>query len=557
MVQSAIGEPEFSAADCRVQLSRILQSADFEATARERRFLEYVVEESLAGRAGRIKAYSIAVEVFGRDTSFDPQNDPIVRIEAGHLRRSLERYYLKAGRSDPLQLSIPKGGYVPVFSQHCLGPVTLRDNHDGLTLARSWLGGIAVAAFVALAGLALAWRIFSPEPPGPDIPRLLVNNFESLGDSPNSAAVATGFTQEVISQLSKFRDVIIIESAVNSGVPPRYSLAGSVQMTERAYSLRVRFVRELDGAVLWAHSYGGPITVGGMLAAQSDIARNIASTLADAGGIIVQSDSAVAVTDAPSDWDAYSCTLSYYAYREKLDAKVRAEVRECLEKAVLRFPAYSTAWAHLAHIALDDIRFKYPYDPDATEAALDHALKMARRAVALDPRNTRALRAEMSLLFSKRDVEGGIAVGRKALAINPNDTDTMGGLGVRLTMAGKWADGCDLLQNAQERTSGPFGYYEPQLALCFLLHYRDSKKAAVWITKSPLPTSEIYHLIAAAVFGEAGMTAEAERERLWLEHNAADLVKNLRLDVSRRFSRAKDTEHFLDALRKAGFIISQ
>ncbi len=111
--------------ECRSQLARILQSADFEATARGHKFLSYVVDEELSGRGDRIKAYSIAVEVFGRDTSFDPQTDPIVRIEAGHLRRSLERYYLTSGQSDPILITIPKGGYVPTFTPR----------HDGVDAA--------------------------------------------------------------------------------------------------------------------------------------------------------------------------------------------------------------------------------------------------------------------------------------------------------------------------------------------------------------------------------------------------------------------------------------
>ena len=78
-------------------------------------FLTYVVEEALAGRTDRIKAYTIATEVFGRDARFDPQLDSIVRIEAGRLRRSLERYYLTDGRTSRLRIDIPRGGYVPVF----------------------------------------------------------------------------------------------------------------------------------------------------------------------------------------------------------------------------------------------------------------------------------------------------------------------------------------------------------------------------------------------------------------------------------------------------------
>jgi hypothetical protein len=88
---------------------------------RNRKFLSYVVEEVLAGRADRIKAYSIAIEVFGRDASFDPQSDPVVRIEAGHVRRELERYYLTGGQRDPLLISIPTGGYVPTFTNRDLG----------------------------------------------------------------------------------------------------------------------------------------------------------------------------------------------------------------------------------------------------------------------------------------------------------------------------------------------------------------------------------------------------------------------------------------------------
>jgi len=97
------------------QLERILASAAFDASARNRTFLRYVVNETLAGRGDRIKAYTVAQEVFQRGPDFDPQLDPVVRIEAGHLRRSLERYYLTVGKGDPLVIDIPKGGYVPKF----------------------------------------------------------------------------------------------------------------------------------------------------------------------------------------------------------------------------------------------------------------------------------------------------------------------------------------------------------------------------------------------------------------------------------------------------------
>jgi hypothetical protein len=97
------------------ELQRVVVSRDFMHSERKRRFLKYVVQETLAGRAGRIKAYTIAVDVFDRDPSFDPLAHPVVRIEAGRLRRCLEHYYLAEGAADRIRITIPQGGYVPHF----------------------------------------------------------------------------------------------------------------------------------------------------------------------------------------------------------------------------------------------------------------------------------------------------------------------------------------------------------------------------------------------------------------------------------------------------------
>ncbi|MDX2498986.1 MAG: adenylate cyclase, partial [Deltaproteobacteria bacterium] len=99
----------------RVQLERILQSDQFKAPGKQRKFLNFVVEETLEGRTDQIKGYTIAVTVYGRNEKFDPQTDPIVRVEAGRLRRALEHYYLTAGKNDPARIKIPKGSYVPTF----------------------------------------------------------------------------------------------------------------------------------------------------------------------------------------------------------------------------------------------------------------------------------------------------------------------------------------------------------------------------------------------------------------------------------------------------------
>ncbi len=107
-------------ATIRAALNRVLTSSDLRGSPRLATFLRFVVEATLAGRAEQIKGYTIAVEALGRPPSFDPQADPIVRVEATRLRRALQSYYSHEGQDDPLRIQIPKGGYVPVFEMRPL-----------------------------------------------------------------------------------------------------------------------------------------------------------------------------------------------------------------------------------------------------------------------------------------------------------------------------------------------------------------------------------------------------------------------------------------------------
>jgi hypothetical protein len=96
-------------------LKSLLREDKLRLSERNRRFLTFVVTETLAGRARRIKAYTIGVDVFGRGEDFDPDNDPIVRIEATRIRSALSGYYEKFGGREPIRIVIPPGSYVPVF----------------------------------------------------------------------------------------------------------------------------------------------------------------------------------------------------------------------------------------------------------------------------------------------------------------------------------------------------------------------------------------------------------------------------------------------------------
>ncbi len=112
------------------QLEHMLNSPSFRATPMQIALLRYVVAQTLAGNADQIKAYTVATEVFGRGPDFDQSIDPVVSIQAGRLRRAMERYYLTAGKHDPIRIDIPKGGYVPMFEKR-LAARTTADAIDG------------------------------------------------------------------------------------------------------------------------------------------------------------------------------------------------------------------------------------------------------------------------------------------------------------------------------------------------------------------------------------------------------------------------------------------
>ena len=104
-----------SADDIRAELDRIAVSEIFQSSPQLVSFLRFVVESTLHGKKDRIKAYTIGVEVLRRDIKFDPQIDPIVRVEATRLRRTIERYYAATGANDPVIIDLPRGSYIPTF----------------------------------------------------------------------------------------------------------------------------------------------------------------------------------------------------------------------------------------------------------------------------------------------------------------------------------------------------------------------------------------------------------------------------------------------------------
>ncbi len=536
---------------CRAQLRRVLDSAEFDATDRDRRFLAYVVEEALAGRADRIKAYTIATEVFGRDASFDPQTDPIVRVEAGHLRRALDRYYLSAGRDDPVAIGMPKGGYAPSFTPRARA---IPAEPAAPSRPRRRVGMLAAAlTLVCLVALTSAWllRRDPPPPAEPDVPRLAVSPLTAIGGDAEVTRIAAGLTGELVGEIARFRDIVVVMPMSDRGAAPRYLLDGSVAREGDALRVQLKLRGAADGAVVWADGYSADLKSESPFAAEARIASAAATAVGQPYGAVYQADigdrAGSPVPDG--DGDAYACTLAYFGFRARIDAEGYGAVRSCLEAAVERFPRYATAWALLAEIRVDGLRFGLDPAPD-----LDQALADARHALMLDPSNVRALQAKMMALYFSGDFEGALRVGASAVAINPNDTELLGEYGYRLALSGRWDEGCPILDSAVARNPGPLPYYETGRALCAYIA-GDAKEAAARIRAAAFPRLPIYRLIAAALYAEAGEIDAAHAERDWLVANAPALIANLDRRVGARVGRPQDFARFRASLRLAGLPI--
>ncbi len=108
------------------QLEKVLQHVTFRKSDILSKFLSFIVEETLSGHSSWLKEYTIGTSVLNKPATFKPHEDGIVRIHAVRLRRALKQYYENSEGQDEIYISIPKGGYVPMFARNAIGTVNQR-----------------------------------------------------------------------------------------------------------------------------------------------------------------------------------------------------------------------------------------------------------------------------------------------------------------------------------------------------------------------------------------------------------------------------------------------
>jgi hypothetical protein len=145
--------------EIRLALERLLRSKYFINAQKKQKFVRLICDYYLEGRAQELNEHILGYDVFGRDSSYNPSNDPIVRVFAHEIRKKLEAYYANEGASDAVRLEIPAGSYQPVFTRQVVEPASdesettlpLTGEASASPAVRRWSAGRIINLLVGLA----------------------------------------------------------------------------------------------------------------------------------------------------------------------------------------------------------------------------------------------------------------------------------------------------------------------------------------------------------------------------------------------------------------------
>jgi TolB-like protein len=292
-------------------------------------------------------------------------------------------------------------------------------------------------AAIAAIGVAAWW--YAPRDAGlAGKASIAVLPFENLSGDEATARLADGLTEDIITDLSRWREFDVIarnSTAVYKGKPVdvrqvgreldvRYVLEGSVQRHENKLRLTAQLVSAETGAHLWSERWDRPAE--DVFAVQSEIAQQVAVKIS-LGDPLWQSEYAAARRKLPQDLTAYEL---YLLGSEKMDSPTKESVEEAirlLTEAVERDPGLVRGWVQLA--GAYEIADNFGADPEESFAA---AISAAKRAVQLDPMDAHAHDILAVLFASSGDFEKAKKEFETALSLNP------GSAGLLMSYAG-WA----------------------------------------------------------------------------------------------------------------------
>lgn len=460
--------------ECRAVMDRIVSSETFIKSPQLGAFLRFVVEESLRGNSDHIKGYTIGTKVLNRPEKFDPQIDPIVRVEATRLRRAIERYYSGVGASDPILLELPRGTYVPAFRQRDVGLRVVAPKPNAfercysfvrrrLLIAAMLLLVVCVAgafvvehfAFTSQTGVvgSTATREARNLANGSGLrlsdgmPNLSVRQFQVTGQPLPGSILAKGLFERVQYAFSRFDLINIVTEPMPNNRQLDYNLLGFVEYhPDGTATLHFQLQDVIRGILVWSRSFDHIPLPKDRATVEDNIIASVAPELLGVFGVVHSRDRALQL--AINDGDPrYRCSLEAADAIRSFDPSAQDSARACLETLTAMHPDFVVGFSLLAQIFNRQYLFGIG-GPSGDRRSLDIALRTARHAIELAPNSALAHLILMQTLYARHDAVAALATGEKAIALNKYDPIAMGALGFNLVLSGNIERGMKLLRAA-------------------------------------------------------------------------------------------------------------
>lgn len=515
-----------SEAQVREALAQLQAWPEIARSPQLSRFLAYIVEKTLEGDEGSIKAYAIAVDVFGRPTSFDPQADPIVRVQARRLRTLLEQFAAEPGTKAAARILLPVGRYVPQFAP-AHGPQLVRAPcpvEDARPLPKRRIALGALAAF-ALLGLALVgnWAAHSladraeADASLPQAPRVLVSSFANLTEDPVYDPLAAALTEQLRDALARFDDLAVIPDGGRDR-PARegdFVVSGVVRDTEaglEAATLVSQHPAQPGGAqkpILWTHNSAieQPIAVQDIPARA--VALAVASRLgAFRGPLHEPGRSWLAQHQGSTLGGAYICRLQFALAEELHRAGDIVAARACLDEVLSNNPRDVASLAASSTLEAGVIAAQ----ADAGEppaALLSGPFARLEQAVARAPQNSFVREQEGSLLALMGRPDAATGALNEALRLNAANQTARARRAALAALSGRGDGGLGDAQQALSATPQPPPWFHLPQALDALRqkNFSEAMTLADLLTEGD---SDIGELIGLAAAGASGDRQQAE-----------------------------------------------
>ena len=412
--------------------------------------LRYVVEKTLNGDGASIKAYSIAVDVFGRSQDFDPQSDPIVRVQARRLRTLLEQFYGGGNASSGVQIHLPLGRYVPEFRTVEARPEPavvagseateaalekLAATHRA-PLSSRFLINAAFGLFFTLVGVGLAivlirWVLPQQtrvESAMPDLPRITIGAFDNLTGLPVLDDDINEIGVRVGKSLGRFEDLVIGSDGL--------VLTATIQEINGQFVMRAMLTDPRDNSTAWTSTINAPVDETDT-EALTEAGNVLAAQLGHSGGPLHAKARAwlALQTAVPAEPTGYVCYLLYMKWRDVRTVFDAETAADCFDKVVAKSPDDAMAIAAAAGMRAWRTQFlATPFDD--LPALMAEETSAASRAVSLKPESAFVYEQQAVVLARQGSVDAAIGAIEKAYELNPASMDVVSVLALLY-----WIDG--------------------------------------------------------------------------------------------------------------------